>query len=428
MPIFESELRGIMRWQTAKIFVAAAILSTFSHLQSTAFAQGATAFTYQGQLRDGGTNANGTYTMIFGVYSAATSGSQIGTNLTNSATLSNGFFTVNLDFGAGIFSGSARWLDINVDGQELSPRVQILPAPYALFAATAATVTNGAITSAQLAGAAINATNIAAGQVVKNLNGLTDAVLLSAGSNVTITPSGNTLQISASGGGGGGTVTNQIAAGNNVGLFTNSSIVQISSFVPHIQSYRSVTNATFTVPTNVTRIEVEMWGAGGGGGGGDANGYGGGGGGSGAYAINVFTNLTPGTSYLVTAGAGGAGGGPDASGGSGATSSFGALMTATGGSGGQGATSSTSGSGGAAGTETGAIFYPGNVGNNGGQGGAPGINGSNGGWGGGVWRGSPGDSPFGGGGSGPGGGGAGGGGGGSSSGDSGDNGLVFVYY
>ncbi len=41
---------------------------------STTFAQGTTAFTYQGQLRDGGTNANGTYTIIFKLYDAASGG------------------------------------------------------------------------------------------------------------------------------------------------------------------------------------------------------------------------------------------------------------------------------------------------------------------------------------------------------------------
>jgi len=45
---------------------------------------------------------------------------------------------------------------------------------------------------------------IANGQVVRSLNGLHDAVSLAAGSNVTLTPSGNTLTIAASGGGGGG--------------------------------------------------------------------------------------------------------------------------------------------------------------------------------------------------------------------------------
>ncbi len=45
---------------------------------------------------------------------------------------------------------------------------------------------------------------IANGQVVRSVNGLHDAVTLAAGSNVSLTPSGNTLTIAASGGGGGG--------------------------------------------------------------------------------------------------------------------------------------------------------------------------------------------------------------------------------
>jgi hypothetical protein len=44
----------------------------------------------------------------------------------------------------------------------------------------------------------ITAAGIAAGQVVKSVNGLEDAVTLAAGSNVTITPSGNTLTIASS--------------------------------------------------------------------------------------------------------------------------------------------------------------------------------------------------------------------------------------
>ncbi len=123
-----------------------------------ATAQGTTAFTYQGQLHDGGTNANGAYTMIFKLYDAATSGNQIGSTLTTNPTLANGLFTVDLDFG-GVFNGSARWLDITVTNggttQELSPRVPVLPTPYAQFAAVAATVTNGAIMNAQLAGNAV---------------------------------------------------------------------------------------------------------------------------------------------------------------------------------------------------------------------------------------------------------------------------------
>jgi len=183
-------------------------LALFSGIHQSA-AQGTTAFTYQGQLRDNGTNANGTYMMIFKLYDAVSAGNQVGSAVTNTPALVNGLFTVNLDFGAGAFNGTARYLDITVTNagvtQTLTPRVQVMADPYAQFAAVAATVTNGAIMNTQLAGNAVtnrnltanavNATNIASGQVVKSLNGLADTVLLSAGANVTITPSGNTLQI-----------------------------------------------------------------------------------------------------------------------------------------------------------------------------------------------------------------------------------------
>src|SRR2546422_5061943 len=124
---------------------------------SQALAQQTTSFTYQGQLRDGGTNANGTYGMTFKLYDAVSGGNQIGNTLSNSPTLANGLFTANLDFGAGVFDGSARWLEINVAGDTLTPRAQVLPSPYALYAAVAATVTNSAIASAQLATNAVTA-------------------------------------------------------------------------------------------------------------------------------------------------------------------------------------------------------------------------------------------------------------------------------
>jgi len=119
-----------------------ALLSIVNSQLSTAYAQGTTAFTYQGQLRDGGTNANGVYTMIFKLYDAAGGGNQIGGTITTTPTLANGLFTVNLDFGANAFNGSARWLDITVqsgaDSQTLTPRVLVQPSPYAIYAGSAA--------------------------------------------------------------------------------------------------------------------------------------------------------------------------------------------------------------------------------------------------------------------------------------------------
>jgi len=125
--------------KTRVCFSSIAIIGLFLSFQR-AHAQGTTAFTYQGQLRDGGSNANGTYTIISKLYDAVTNGNQVGVAVTNSPTLANGLFTVNLDFG-NVFNGSARWLDITVTNggatQTLSPRVHLLPTPYATYASIA---------------------------------------------------------------------------------------------------------------------------------------------------------------------------------------------------------------------------------------------------------------------------------------------------
>src|SRR5262245_44701041 len=80
-------------------------------LASSAFAQG-TTFTYQGQLMDNGAPANGTnYGMLFTIYNDPTNGTGQGSLGIVSVTVSNGLFTVPLDFG-NVFDGSSRWLEI----------------------------------------------------------------------------------------------------------------------------------------------------------------------------------------------------------------------------------------------------------------------------------------------------------------------------
>ncbi len=51
----------------------------------------------------------------FALYTANLGGSQVSPSLTNAAvSLTDGLFTVNLNFGANIFTGSNYWLDITV--------------------------------------------------------------------------------------------------------------------------------------------------------------------------------------------------------------------------------------------------------------------------------------------------------------------------
>jgi hypothetical protein len=58
-------------------------------------------------------------------------------------------------------------------------------------------IANGGIIHSMLAADAVWDSNIATGQVVKSFNGLTDSVVLAAGYNITITPSGNTVMLSS---------------------------------------------------------------------------------------------------------------------------------------------------------------------------------------------------------------------------------------
>jgi hypothetical protein len=105
-------------------------------------AQPTTAFTYQGKLTDSGSPANGSFDMEFRLFDTPTvgTGSQQGVPLQRDpVTPSAGVFTVTLDFGANVFSGADRFLEIGVRPSGsinaytfLSPRQQITSSPYAI--------------------------------------------------------------------------------------------------------------------------------------------------------------------------------------------------------------------------------------------------------------------------------------------------------
>lgn len=100
-----------------------------------------TAFTYQGQLNDGDSPANGAYDFQFKLFDAASGGTQIGgTQSKDDLAVSGGLFTTDLDFGAGAFDGQARWLEVAVRPgvstgayTTLAPRRALLASPYATY-------------------------------------------------------------------------------------------------------------------------------------------------------------------------------------------------------------------------------------------------------------------------------------------------------
>jgi hypothetical protein len=137
--------RAIPLMLTSRILLAAVMFFNLQFPAATVLAQG-TAFAYQGNLSHNGQTASGLYDFQFAVFEASTGGSALaGGPLAKPAVgVANGHFTVTLDFGAGVFSGPDRWLEVGVrtNGSAeafttLSPRQPITPVPYALHAANA---------------------------------------------------------------------------------------------------------------------------------------------------------------------------------------------------------------------------------------------------------------------------------------------------
>ncbi|MGA2750079.1 MAG: hypothetical protein ABSG59_15000 [Verrucomicrobiota bacterium] len=208
--------------------VAAALLATQFH----ASAQG-TAFTYQGRLNDasGGGAANGYYDLAFGLFDAVTNGDQAGGTLTNLNTgVTNGLFTVTLDFGPGILTGSNLWLDISVRSNgvgsftEMVPRQPLTATPYAVLAGDAAAY-SGAVADSQLSGniARLNANETFSGTVAFNSQSNTyDGSFTGSGAGLT------DLQVSSI----AGPVLTAIGWGyNNYGQATVPAILSGSNLV-----------------------------------------------------------------------------------------------------------------------------------------------------------------------------------------------------
>ncbi len=120
------------------------------------------AINYQGVLKLGGVPATGTFNLRFQLWDALTGGTQVGADIDlPTVAVTDGLFTVELNFGTLVFSGTARWLQVQVitNGGStvttLAPRQAVTAAPYALFALAAegSNVTN------------LNASNIASGSL-----------------------------------------------------------------------------------------------------------------------------------------------------------------------------------------------------------------------------------------------------------------------
>ncbi len=105
-----------------------------------------TTFTYQGRLTHQGEPVNGAVTLRFRIFPQEAGGSHLGELVAPGFIIGDdGRFTIDLDFGQGVFDGEPRWLEVQVNDTTLSPRQPFMAAPYAMVATTAANVPTKAV-------------------------------------------------------------------------------------------------------------------------------------------------------------------------------------------------------------------------------------------------------------------------------------------
>lgn len=93
----------------------------------------ADSINYQGRLTDpGGVPLDGTFPMRFQIYNAANLGTLLWDSGIFDVPVNNGYFNAELAIDTADFDGRALWLRIYVNSEWLSPRQELLPAPYAL--------------------------------------------------------------------------------------------------------------------------------------------------------------------------------------------------------------------------------------------------------------------------------------------------------
>jgi hypothetical protein len=138
------------------LFLVETSLCCLFNAVNAAHAQG-TAFTCQGRLNENGAPASGNYDLRFAIYDSSDGPTIVPGPLTNAAIgVSIGLFRVTLDFGARVFAGPFRWLDIamltNGNGAfaALNPRQALTPSPYAIFANTAWNGVAGSVVKASI--------------------------------------------------------------------------------------------------------------------------------------------------------------------------------------------------------------------------------------------------------------------------------------
>lgn len=185
-----------------------------------------TTLGYQGVLTDGAgsTVPDGDYTMHFGLYVAPTGGAALWLE-SQVVTVADGNFDVVLGSVVpitGLSFEETYWLGLRVDSDpEMTPRTELVGSAYAHFANN---VADESITEAKLGTASVTVSKIAVNTLVRSINSRRDHVNLIGGDNVTVTTTGQDIEVSTNAGVASAKGITSNTVGTSYTSFTSRSI------------------------------------------------------------------------------------------------------------------------------------------------------------------------------------------------------------
>jgi hypothetical protein len=117
-------------------------------LIGTLFAASNNMISFQGKLLDNaGAAVNTPTNMTYTLYTASTGGSVVGSAISKTnVSVTNGIYSVELDV-TGVSVPDDVWVQVNVAGQDLSPRIHLTSSAFALKAVTANNVIGGVVSA-----------------------------------------------------------------------------------------------------------------------------------------------------------------------------------------------------------------------------------------------------------------------------------------
>jgi len=112
--------------------ISAFLLMAYGLWPIAAHAEVPVKFTYQGNLRQSGFLVSGQRSMVFRIYASSTSATELWASSPYDISISTGVFRATLEPAIVDWQAGSLWLELEIEGNRLSPREELTSSPYAI--------------------------------------------------------------------------------------------------------------------------------------------------------------------------------------------------------------------------------------------------------------------------------------------------------